>query len=206
MPTGAAREYLRLFGVAAVYVAAAGDDACAIGSTLDVQKSQAFLPSRDQRLEIVAVFWVRDGRSARTLARMTRARLPRSGVKGMAAVGVAVALDRLEAIALERSIQLTEHAVAMSRVTSAMVRLDAELVRAQAAGELVWFNEGFREWRLRAKAGGRIKTFGEAQARLRRALTRRLITGEAVGSLQKEVFPELLSPIFGFDEKTGLTG
>jgi hypothetical protein len=63
---------------------------------------------------------------------------------------------------------LTDHADVLLRARAAVAFVEDKIEQQQASGELAWFNQAYREWRLAAKAEGRSMTYAEARARLRR--------------------------------------
>jgi hypothetical protein len=186
MPVGAARDYLRVFGVAAIYVAVVPDeDCCRVGMSLDLARTQGFIPS----FVIDQVFWVRDAKTARAVMRKVRPGLVLSG--GLARVPGEIAAEKIEAAAGWLGIRLTEHQAALGRVYRALARVDGVLARAHAEGSLGWFNRAYRAYRLGSK--GRTMLYGEAKVRLRNAVVRRIMAGETLDDLQDEVFGKLLS-------------
>ena len=84
----------------------------------------------------------------------------------------------IEGVAKRLHIQLTEHAVVLERVQARTQRLDEALQRAQDAGLLQHFNLLYRRRRLAARqSGGRFMTYGNAQRRLRKAITEVIANG-----------------------------
>jgi hypothetical protein len=87
---------------------------------------------------------------------------------------------------------LTDHATIMERVSAAVAYVEDKIEQAQAAGELRWFNQAYQAWRLEAKAQGRVMTYAEARARLRRAIYRQILFGEAGEiAVRPKLFPSL---------------
>ncbi len=96
------------------------------------------------------------------------------------------------AVAKRLRIHLTEHAVVLERVRERTQRLDEALQRAQNDGLLQHFNVLYRKRRLTARQSGqRFMTYGNAQRRLRQAITEviacggvidKSIVGRALGS------------------------
>ncbi|MCA1452161.1 hypothetical protein I6F35_02890 [Bradyrhizobium sp. BRP22] len=186
MPRGAAREYLRVFGVAAIYVAVKPEGSCCrVGMSLDLARTQTFL----DRFEIDLVFWVRDAMTARRVMRKARVRLAMFG--GLAHVSGQTAGEEIEAAAGRLGVPLTEHQAALARVTRALGRVEAVLAQAHADGTLSWFNRAYRAYRLAST--GRTMLYGEAKVRLRNAVVRRIMAGETLADLQGEVFGKLSS-------------
>jgi hypothetical protein len=190
LPTGAIREYLIAFGVDAIYVGVLPDgDVCKIGVTRDLMRSYQAMRVRWPGSTIAAAFWLSGRGEAERIARIVRDKLPRDEL---------AAIVEIELAAVQAQIRLTDHTAAMGRVIAALGRVDAELARAHQAGQLGWFNRGFKRWRLAhaGRQGDRCMNFTEAKARLRRAVVRRLIAGgyvagQAMASLEGEIFPVL---------------
>jgi hypothetical protein len=184
MPVGAARDYLRVFGVAAIYVAVVPDeDCCRVGMSLDLARTQGFIPS----FVIDQVFWVRDAKTARAVMRKARPGLVLCG--GLARVPGEVATEKIEAAAGWLGVRLTEHQAALGRVYRALARVDGVLARAHAEGSLGWFNRAYRAYRLGSR--DRTMLYGEAKVRLRNAVVRRIMAGETFEDLLVEVFGDL---------------
>jgi hypothetical protein len=186
MPVGAARDYLRVFGVAAIYVAVEpADDCCRVGMSLDLARTQGFIP----QFVISQVFWVRDASTARAVVRKARPGLVIS--EGLAHVPGEIAGAEIEMAAGWLGVVLTEHQVALGRVYRALARVDQVLERERANGALSWFNRAYRAYRLAST--GRTMLYGEAKVRLRNAVVRRIMAGETLEDLEEEVFGKLLS-------------
>jgi hypothetical protein len=187
LPKGAAREYLQVFGVAAVYVAVmptlAGEHSV-IGSSLDLAKTYTFIR---RRCEIQTVFWVIDRKTARMVATLAKRRWP--VLDGVVPVAGAVAGRQVAMVARQLGVRLTEHQTAMRRVADALDRVDQALDQAQATGDLGWFNRAYSAYR--AGSTGRTMRYSEAQARLRRAVVRRILAGQGLSDLGGEVFEGL---------------
>ncbi|WP_028164095.1 hypothetical protein [Bradyrhizobium elkanii] len=186
LPQGAARDYLQVFGVAAIYVAVSPDgQCCRIGSSLDLARTQGFLG----RFEVDQVFWVRDARTARLVARLARAGLPTLG-GGLVRASREIAGRAVEAAAGRLGMRLTEHQAALMRVSSALDQVDAMLALAHADGALSWFNRAYRAYRLAST--GRTMLYGEAKVRLRNAVVRRIMAGGDLQDLREEIFGEAI--------------
>ena len=184
LPHAAARDYLRVFGVAAIYVAVLPDDECCrVGMSRDLARTQGFIRS----FVIDQVFWVRDAQTARAVMRKARPALSMSG--GLAYVPGEIAGEKIEAAAGWLGVRLTEHQAALGRVYRALARVDEVLVQAHMQGSLGWFNRAYRAYRLAST--GRTMLYGEAKVRLRNAVVRRIMAGETLADLQSEVFGEL---------------
>jgi hypothetical protein len=85
-------------------------------------------------------------------------------------------------------IPVTDHDVVMTRVAATVRLVEHKIEQANKRGELQWFNSAYREWRLHAESLGRVMTYGEARARLRRAVITQ--------GLSSQTFRELLPMVF----------
>ena len=74
-----------------------------------------------------------------------------------------------------------------ARVRQALAEVETTIARANACGELHWFNQAYRQWRAN---GGHGLTYGMARERLHEAVARRVAEGGTLGpGLLPEVFP-----------------
>jgi hypothetical protein len=199
MPKGAVREYLQTFGVAAVYVGTmpAGEHSV-IGSSLDLAKTYSF---NRRRFEISTVFWVVDRKTARMVA--TEAKRGWPARDGAVPVSCEIAGQEVVKAAGDLGVRLTEHDAAMRRVKDAVERVEMVLDRAQAEGDLARFNRAYSVYR--AGSTGRTMRYGEAQARLRRAVVRGILTGQGVPDLVAAVFTGLSTRDFAATPEISLT-
>ena len=194
IPRGALREYLIVFGVAAVYVATAPSGRpCEVGVTRDLERKLEAIRARwDRSIDITLAYWVRDRESAKRIARQASARLAhdRAGHLDVTAASAGAAI-RDEAA--ECRVMLTDHDAAMARVHAAVDHVADVIATAQANGGLKWFNRAYRDWRIEARAAGLGMSYAEACARLRRALVMRAVNGGFV--LGPEMLPEIFPRI-----------
>ncbi len=194
IPHGAAREYLIIFGVAAVYIGTSPiGEPCIVGATRDLNLTQRGMQRKWLRSEISCAYWVKDRDAAEAIAAGVNAVLPHDQ-EGRLAVRAEVAARQIEAVAREWNIPVTNHDAAMARVKSAVRHVQEVIDAANAAGELAWFNAAYRAWRLDAKKFGAGMSYAEARARLRKAVTKRLITLDVLDcseALLHDVFPLL---------------
>jgi hypothetical protein len=176
IPRGADREYLIVFGVAAIYVGTIPvGEPCVVAPSRDLDKSFEAMRTRWPWSEISCAFWVKDRDTAEAIAGEVNGRLPHDR-GGRLAVRAEVARRQIETVACDWKIQLTNHDAAMSRVHAAVRRVREAIDSANAGGELAWFNSAYRSWRLEAKKNGHGMSYAEALARLRKSVTKRLIT------------------------------
>src|SRR5580693_5712802 len=73
------------------------------------------------------------------------------------------------------------------RARSAVNYIEQKIDEAQAEGQLSWFNQAYRAWRLQAKQHGRSMSYAEARARLRRKRFREILSHPVA----HELFPPL---------------
>ncbi|WP_323984490.1 hypothetical protein [Bradyrhizobium japonicum] len=194
IPHGADREYLIVFGVAAIYIATIPrGEPCIVGVSRDL--GQTFDGIRDNWpwSEIGCAFWVKNRDTAEAIVAEATEVLPRDP-EGRLAVRAEFARRQVEAVAARWKITLTNHDAAMSRVHAAVRHVQETINHANATGDLAWFNAAYRSWRIEAKKFGRVMSYAEALARLRKAVTKRLITLDVINldaDLLPGIFPEL---------------
>ncbi|MCP3471372.1 hypothetical protein NLM33_13630 [Bradyrhizobium sp. CCGUVB1N3] len=193
-PHGAEREYLIIFGVAAVYIGTSPiGEPCIVGATRDLNLTQRGMQRKWLRSEISCAYWVKDRDIAEAIVAEVNGVLPHDQ-EGRLAVRGEVAARQIEAVARGWNIPLTNHDAAMARVKSAVRHVQEVIDAANATGQLAWFNAAYRAWRLDAKKIGSGMSYAEARARLRKAVTKRLITLDVLDcseTLLREIFPAL---------------
>jgi hypothetical protein len=194
MPQGAEREYLTLFGVAAIYIATGpGGEACIVGVSCDLARTHYAIRRKRSRMDIVAAFWVKDRATADGIAVEVITSLPHNP-EGLLAERAEVACWQIARVAAHRHVPLTSHDATMTRVRAAVQRVQERIAEAQAAGDLAWFNSAYRSWRLVARQSGQGMSYAEARARLRRVVTKRFITLDNFDldhALLPSIFPAL---------------
>ncbi|WP_157787986.1 hypothetical protein [Bradyrhizobium elkanii] len=194
IPHAADREYLIVFGVAAIYIATIPrGEPCIVGVTRDL--GQTFDGIRDKWpwSEIGCAFWVKDRDTAEAIVAEATEVLPRDP-EGRLAVRAEFARRQIELVAERRKVPLTDHDAVMLRVHAAVRHVQEKINEANASGDLGWFNTAYRSWRIEAKKVGRVMSYAEALARLRKAVTKRLITLDVIDldtDLLPDIFPEL---------------
>ena len=194
IPHGAEREYLIIFGVAAVYIGTSSiGEPCIVGATRDLNLTLRGMQRKWLRWEISCAYWVKDRDIAEAIAAEVSGALPHDQEDRLA-VRAETAARQIEAVARDWNILLTNHAAAMARVKSAVRHVQEVIDAANATGQLAWFNAAYRVWRLDAKKIGCGMSYAEARARLRKAVTKRLITLDVLDcgeTLLPDVFPLL---------------
>jgi hypothetical protein len=194
IPHGAEREYLIIFGVAAVYIVTSPiGEPCIVAATRDLNLTQRGMQRKWLRSEISCAYWVKDRDAAEAIAAEVNGVLAHDE-DGRLAVRAETAARQIEAVAREGHILLTNHDAAMARVKSAVRHVQEVIDAANATGQLAWFNAAYRAWRLDAKKIGAGMSYAEARARLRKAVTKRLITLDVLDcseTLLPDVFPPL---------------
>ncbi len=189
LPRGAEREYLAIYGIVAVYVAALPAGPTRVGISHDLLHSLLGLRRRWMGTVITCAYWVKDETEARLIMREVDNSLAH-GNEGLLVANAKDAQRKVENVAAHMGIALTEHDVVLARARSAVAYIEQRIAQAQAAGELSWFNSAYRAWRLEAKQFGRGMSYAEARARLRKNLFRQILTSEGqTGSIQ--IFPPL---------------
>jgi hypothetical protein len=184
IPRGAERDYLMILGVAAIYGAQLPIGTGFIGVTRDLNLSLQNLRRRFSGAEIAFSLWVKSRETADRVRRQANA-IMRPGSSAMARrYAVDEAADQLGVV-------LTEHDVVMERVHAVVRTIDDAIERARQNGELHWFNATFRQWRLAARSQGRVMTYSEAKARLRRAVIRLAVSEQTFCEQLPAIFPKL---------------
>lgn len=190
LPRGAVREYLHVFGVAAVYVATApGGQVLKIGVTQDLERTLTGMREvrGEHSVDITVAFWVEDRARAQELARA--AQDVHSGDSGFTGERAGRAIEQA---ATTLRIAITSHDAAMQRVAAAVERVNQRIELANKTGGLKDFNRVFKTHRNVAKAAGRrCMNYAEALARLRKVLVKRLVKGLPV-DVGKDVIAEAL--------------
>jgi hypothetical protein len=197
LPRGALREYLLAAKITAIYVATIDDRLSTVQITRDLERSVQYLRRDNLTARLAHAFWCADRSLARVVARKSISGFPiaifPNYVEAPPRFTALEIVDRASAM----SLSLTDHVVVMRRARAAVFRVKQAIERAQANGELNWFNQAFRAWRLRAQSVDRTMSYMEARARLRRCLIRLAIAGELdriSEHLTCKIFPELPEP------------
>jgi hypothetical protein len=189
LPRAAEREYLVIYGIVAVFVAALPEGPAFVSFSRDLLHSLLTLRRRWRGLQITSAYWVKDKTEARLICREVNSSLAR-GDEGLLVATAKTAQRKVENAAAHMGIALTEHDTVLLRARSAVAFIEQRIEQAQAAGELRWFNSAYRAWRLEAKQHGRGMSYAEARARLRQNIFRQILTSEVqIGSIQ--IFPPL---------------
>src|ERR1700761_1379298 len=115
LPRGAEREYLAIYGIVAVYVAAlpAGPSTF-VSCSRDLLHSLLTLRRRWPALQITSAYWVKDKTEARLICREVNSGLAR-GDEGLLVADAKTAQRRIENVAAHMGIALTEHATVLLR-------------------------------------------------------------------------------------------
>jgi hypothetical protein len=89
-------------------------------------------------------------------------------------------------------VALTDHATVLARANGAVAKIKAGMAWAQRTGVLHEFNQEYRRRRLEAQRRGEpFMGYGQATARLRRAITKVAATGIAPMAIVREVFGDV---------------
>jgi hypothetical protein len=172
LPRAAEREYLAIYGIVAVYVAALPSGSARVGISRDLLHSLLALRHKFSGAHITAAFWVQGKAEARLIARQVNADL------ALLQPTAWMAQRCVENVAAHMGIAITEHAAVLTRARSAVAFIEQRIAEAEAQGELSWFNSAYREWRLEAKQHGRGMSYAEARARLRQKIFRAVLTND----------------------------
>jgi len=205
IPSSSEREYLRAFGITALFVAASpAGSPTLIGYTRDLGRSIESIRGRwHWSTQLTHAWWLaRDG-DARKIIDQVNAAFPldEHGRFDVDAEAIATRMRR-EALAL--NIKLTEHSSALQRVQAALAQVDSVIASANAAGDLRWFNKTYKAWRVGQPPNvAAALPYGLARHRLRAAIVRRIARGDAPLSLEP-LSLDLASEVFVVDEKRGL--
>jgi hypothetical protein len=189
LPRAAEREYIAAANVVAVYVAALPSGPSYVSTSRDLLHSLIALRRRWNGVRIVSAHWLEGKTEARLICREVNESLPR-GASGLLVANAQAATRRVENAAARMGFVLTDHADVLLRARAAVAFVEDKIEQQQASGELAWFNQAYREWRLAAKAEGRSMTYAEARARLRRHIFREVLSSEFV-AVSKSIFPPL---------------
>jgi hypothetical protein len=185
LPRGAEREYLAIYGIVAIYVAALPSGGSCVGVTRDLLRTEIALRRQWFGLRLSCAYWVKDKTEARLITREVHANPGRDS--GLLPANAKTAQRRVENVAAHMGIPLTEHDTVLLRARSAVAFIENQIAEAHATGQLSWFNREYRAWRLAAQQHGRTLTYREARARLRRKVFRDVL----FNPVQRELFPPL---------------
>ena len=189
LPRGAEREYITAANVQAIYVAALPSGPSLV-RTRDLLHSLIALRRRFGGVRIITAHWVEGKTAARLICREVNSSLAR-GPSGLLVATAKDAERRVENVAAHMGVVPTDHADVLLRARAAVAFVENHIAHAEANGELRWFNQAYRSWRLAAKAEGRTMTYAEARARLRRHLFREILLTTEFIRVPNSIFPPL---------------
>ncbi len=194
IPHGAEREYFIVFGVAAIYIGTIPrGEPCIVGASRDLDLTFRAMRGKWPWSELSCAYWVKDRDAAEAIAAEVNGLLPHDPA-GRLAVRAERAGRLIEEVAGDWNVPLTNHDAAMSRVRFAVRRVQEKIGEANASGDLAWFNSAYRAWRVEAKKVGKGMSYVEALARLRKAVTKRLITQDIL-DVGTDLLPSIFPPI-----------
>jgi hypothetical protein len=172
IPRHAERQYIALLGIAAVYIASLPDGRRTVCVSTDLLRSRSYW-RREGNGEIEFVVWVKDRISACSIRRLANRQSgdPR---------------QQIRAAARALNIPVTEHAVVMDRVCTAIRTVDQRINAAHHCGELKWFNQAFRDWRL----NGHNLKYRHARSRLRDVVIKKIVARDCE-EMQRALLPEI---------------
>jgi hypothetical protein len=171
-----------VLGVASIYIAKLPSELCFLGVSRDLHLSDLSLQRRFPGSEIGCALWTRDRERADLVRRRVHAEL-------LPTSDISVLREAIIRAAVKLNIGLTEHETVMTRVGFLVQTIDRRLDEASRNGGLTWFNKAYRKWRLEAKQQGRVMTYSEARARLRRGVMVRMVKHSS--DLLPSIFPTL---------------
>jgi hypothetical protein len=190
LPRGAEREYIAAANVQAVYVAALPSGPAFVSISRDLLHSLIALRRRWNGIRITSAHWLEGKTEARLICREVNASLPR-GPSGLLVATAKTAQRRVENVAARMNVTLTDHADLMLRAQAAVAFIEGKIEQQHACGELAWFNQAYREWRIAAKSVGRTMSYAEARARLRRRMFRDVLMSTEYVPVPNSLFPPL---------------
>jgi hypothetical protein len=185
LPRAAEREYLTLYGLAAVYVAALASGPTMVGTSRDLLQSLISIRRRFRTAVIVGAYWTKDETEAKLIAAEVNRSIAH-GEEGLLVANAKTAARRVEDVAAQMNLQLVPHGTILYRVREAVTFIEQKIAEAQLNGDLREFNRQFRKWRLEALKQGRTMSYREARARLRRALYKQILADSGM-----QIFPTL---------------
>lgn len=178
LPRKGEREFIAANDIYAVYVGSLRGGGSLVGYSRDLLHSLLTLRRQFPGLFIASAFWVRDKREARLIAAEVNRGLMHDGGRKLLLADAKATERHVENVAAHMGIVTTEHATVLLRARTAVAYIDEQIDRAQAQGELSWFNRAYREWRLQAKQQGRGMSYAEAKARLRKKVFRQILSND----------------------------
>jgi hypothetical protein len=181
LPRGPEREFIVIYGIVAIYVATLPSGNSLVGLSRDLLHSVLAIRRRFHGGHISCAYWVKDKTEARLIVRQVNADL------AFLQADAKTSQRRIENVAAHMGIALTDNETVLMRARSAVGYVEQQIAQAQAAGELSWFNQAYRAWRLEAKQHGRSMSYAQARARLRRNLFRDIL----YHPVTNELFPPL---------------
>jgi hypothetical protein len=142
---------------------------------------------------ITAAFWMQDKREARLLCREVNAGFAH-GSEGLLVANARDAQRRIENVAAHMGIMLTDNDIVLLRARNAVEFIDRRIDQLQAEGKLHALNRAYRAWRIAAKSEGRVMTYSEFRARLRKKFLQQFLVTECHRGSE-----QLLPPLKGLD-------
>lgn len=187
LPNHDARQYLRAFNVAAIYVAAGLDRRwCLVAVTRDLDQTRARI--HNAGLDLISIYWVRERKLGDRLIADLARHTPMSNGRVEASTEYVAAL--IESAAARHGITLTPNDRTLARVETANRHVAQAMVSANTRGDLQWFNRAYREHRIGHPDD--TVSYGQARNRLRHMMVERIASGDNVAD-QTVLLGELFS-------------
>jgi hypothetical protein len=161
------RDYLSEFNLGCILVSSTGEIQVVGANHLARMSS------------VAALWWTQDRATAHQVVRAIGEQRPGSLEKATAEI--LAAAKRIDAV-------LSEHSTVLARAQAALSQLDGKLAAAQRAGDLKFFNQSYRQYRLDCKERGEHgMPYNVALAKLRK-----ILAGAAAGAQ----VPDLVAAVF----------
>jgi hypothetical protein len=195
LPTSAEINYLKKFGVSAIYLAKLPTlpPLVLVGSATNVVASVQTVLSRrrdvyvgNKAVDISWCAWLPQDAAGR----LVHALCGRHGGP-LLKLSVKEAIVEVSALAARYDLRLAPHEATLARVAASVGKIAEKVDGANSSGAMAGFNAEFRRRRIAAqKSGARFMSYGMATARLKRALA-----GHAPGAAG--VPHDLIAKVFG---------
>lgn len=187
IPQGAEREYIAVYGIAAIYVARRPDGRAIVRCARDLALADRALRRRWPGAYIGHVYWAPSHQEARRILRDVVEDRGSLTIIDRACKNIIKTADRL-------GIPLHDHTDVVVRAEEVVKFIDEKIALANRNGGMKWFNCAYKEWRVQAEAHGvsRSKTmFKVALSYLRKRMYRNIIDGLDVNDADpRKIFPQ----------------
>lgn len=183
MPDHHARDYLRAFGVAAIYVASEPAwRPTLVGVTRDVRATSEQVHRAG--FNLIAIYWLGERKLGERIIRVLAFD---NGIIDATADYVCTLIERT---ASKCKITLTPHDRTLARVEHATKHLNDSMNSANKRGDLQWFNRAYRQHRI--EHPNETVGYQQARSRLRHVMVER-IASDAPLMVRTELLGELFT-------------